>query len=73
MAAMPIYGKKPLKIFFSRTEDALWQNLCINYQGWEVYQNCQNNGRTLTFDFLRRGQVCFPMDLYGGKNVENFI
>ena len=25
----------------------------------------------MTFDLLRRGQVCFPMHLYG-KNVENF-
>ena len=33
MAAMPIYGKKRLKIFFSRTEDALGLNLCINHRG----------------------------------------
>ena len=31
---------KPLKIFFFRTENAFWLNLCINHQGWEVYQNC---------------------------------
>ena len=31
---------KPLKIFSSRTENALGLNLCRNHQGWEVYQNC---------------------------------
>ena len=36
-----------------------------------------NNGCTLTFEFfLQKGQVCFPMHLYGrhlyGKNIENF-
>ena len=40
MAAMPIYGKKPLKIFFSRTEDALGLNICTNHRGKEIYQNC---------------------------------
>ena len=32
MAAMPIYGKN-LKKIFSRTEDALGLNLCLNHQG----------------------------------------
>ena len=39
MAAMPICGKKPIKVI-SRTEDALWLNLCINHRGREVCQSC---------------------------------
>ena len=30
---MHLYGKKHLKILFSKTQDALWLNLCIYY--WE--------------------------------------
>ena len=47
----PFYGKvkfaslcicmgKPLKIFFSKTEHALWLNLCIYLREQEGYQNC---------------------------------
>ena len=47
---MTIHGKKPLKIVFSRTEDALGLNLCVNHRGLKVYQSY--NGRTLTFDLI---------------------
>ena len=32
--------EKPLKIFFSKTEHALWLNLCIYLWEQESYQNC---------------------------------
>ena len=32
--------EKPLKIFFSKTEHALWLNLCIYLREQEGYQNC---------------------------------
>ena len=32
--------EKPLKIFFSRTKDALGLNLCLNHRGQGVYQSC---------------------------------
>ena len=35
---MHLYGKKHLKILFSKTEDALWLNLCIYY--WEHLHAC---------------------------------
>ena len=35
---MHLYGKKQLKILFSKTEDALWLNLCIYY--WEHLHVC---------------------------------
>ena len=37
---MHLYGKKHLKIFFSKTKDALWLNLCIYHWDWAVYQSC---------------------------------
>ena len=36
---MHVYGKKTLKIF-SKTEDALWLNLCTYHREREVYQSC---------------------------------
>ena len=35
---MHLYGKKHLKILVSKTEDALWLNLCIYY--WEHLHVC---------------------------------
>ena len=35
---MHLYGKKHLKILLSKTEDALWLNLCIYY--WEHLHVC---------------------------------
>ena len=52
--------EKPLKIFFSKTENALWLNLCIYHRKWEVYQSCENNGRTLTFDLFRIRAILLP-------------
>ena len=43
--------EKPLKIFFSKTERALWLNLCIYHREQKGYQNCKNNGGTLTLNF----------------------
>ena len=37
---MHLYGKKHLKILFSKTEDALWLNLCIYHWERTVYQSC---------------------------------
>ena len=38
MAAMPIYGKNPLNIFFSRTDEPISTKLCMKY-GWLKYYN----------------------------------
>ena len=66
MAAMPIYGKKPLKFFFSGTTGQIstklgrkhwllgYYNVFINYDLW----------MTFTF-FLRQGQHRLPMHLNG--------
>ena len=52
--------EKPLKIFFSKTEHALWLNLCIYLREQESYQNCYNNGCTLTFDLFTVRSILLP-------------
>ena len=49
-----------LKIFFSRTEDALGLNLCISHRGREIYQNCLNKGCILTFDLFTAMSSLLP-------------
>ena len=66
MAVMPIYGKNT-KFFSSRTRRALVLNLGIKHRGLGVFQVYSNNDRRLTF--LRQGQICVPIHLYG-ENVE---
>ena len=56
---MHLYGKKHLKIIISKTEDALWLNLCKYHRGQKVYQSCYN-GRTLTFDLFTARSSLLP-------------
>ena len=72
MAAMPIYGEKRLKIFFSRTKKVSRLNLAIEHWGLKIIQVCSNEDQRLTFDLLRHGQICVPMHLYG-ENIENSV
>ena len=50
MAAMPIYVKKTLKIFFSRTRRPMNLKLGMKHQGMELYKVDINHdpGLTLT-------------------------
>ena len=50
---MHLYGKKHLKILFSKTKDGLWLNLCIYHLERAVYQSCYNNCHTLTFNLFK--------------------
>ena len=43
MAAMPIYSKKPLKIFFAGTERPMTLKLGMQYWALEYYQVCSSN------------------------------
>ena len=42
MAAMPIYGKNPSKIFFSRTGGSISMNICMKHR-WLKYTNVYIN------------------------------
>ena len=68
MAAMPIYGKNPSKIFFSRTGVSISKKLGMKHR-WRKYYNVYiNHDPVKTLTFLGQGQHRSPMHL----NRENF-
>ena len=75
MAAMPIYGKKPLKIFFSRTKSPIILKLGMKH--WEhnddpvltlIYFTARSNWVTSTFEWgkLLQSKCIYLMD----KNLQ---
>ena len=52
MAAMPIYGKNPLKIVFSETGRPTTFGLSIQHQGLGPYKNCSNDDPVLTLTYF---------------------
>ena len=60
MAAMPIYGKNPLKIFFSRTRRPM--TLGLGMEHWEcgACQVCSNNDPRLTLTYLTSRSNLLP-------------
>ena len=52
MAAMPIYGKKPKKIFFSGTKRPMTLNLGMHHRVLEYYQVCSNDDPGLTLNYF---------------------
>ena len=55
MVILSIFGKKHLKIFFSRTKKALRLNLGVQHQGLEVNQVCSNDDPRFMSIFLEQG------------------
>ena len=55
MAAMAIYGKNTLKIFFSGTTGLILMKLCMNHQRLKAFTFCSNYdpGLTLTYFMAR--------------------
>ena len=47
LAAMPIYGKNNLKIFFSGTKKPMILKLCMQHWVLEYYQVCSNDDHDL--------------------------
>ena len=52
MAATPIYGKYPLKIFLSKTRRLMTFGLGMLHCGCKAYQVCSNHDRRLTLAYL---------------------
>ena len=65
--------KKSLKIFSSRTENALGLNLCRNHWGREIYQHWKKNCRTLTFDFFTARSSLLPYAFEWEKPLKIFF
>ena len=68
MAAMPIYGKIPSKIFFSGTGGPISVKLGMKYRRLKYYNVYINQDPAITLTFFRQGQHRSPMHLNG----ENF-
>ena len=66
MAATPIYGKKPSKIFFSRTGSPMILKLGLQHQGLKLYKVYTNDdpGLTLTY-FTERSNLVAYMSEWG--------
>ena len=60
MAAMPIYGKNLLKIFFSRTRRPMTLGLGMKHQGCGAYQVCSNDDPGLTLTYLTSRSNLLP-------------
>ena len=64
MAAMPIYGKNPSKMFFSRTGGLISKKLGMKHRGLKYYNVYINHDPVMTLTFLlRQGQHRSPMHL----------
>ena len=60
MAATPIYGKNPLKIYFSRTRRSMTLGLGMWHLGSEAYQVCSNDDPRLTLTYLTSRSDLLP-------------
>ena len=65
MAAVPIYGKTPLKIF-SKTKRPMTLKLAIQHWGLGPDKIYLNSDPGLPMTFLQQGQICSLM-LFMGK------
>ena len=73
MAAMPIYGKKPLKIFFSRTRSPMILKLGMKHRGLKPYKVYINDdpGLTLTYFTSRSNWDACTFEL--GKLLQSHL
>ena len=68
MAAMPIYGKNPSKIFFSGTGGPISMKLGMKYQWLKRYNVYINHDPVMTLTYFTARSTWSPMHL----NEENF-
>ena len=77
MAAMPIYGKNPLKIFFSRTRIPVTLGLGVYHLGCGAYQVCSNDDPRLTLTYYPPRSNLLPnafrWDFFGKVDFFNTV
>ena len=61
MATMPIYGKNPLKIFFSGTLRLISTKLGMLHRGLQPIIICSNDDLDLFYCKVKFGYLCFSM------------
>ena len=67
MAAMPIYGKNPLKICFSRTKGPVALGLGMQHWGLACNKVCSNDDLGLTLTFFMARSNLLPSAFISGK------
>ena len=60
MAAMSIYGKNPLEIFFFETSRSMTSELDIQHQGLRPYKVCLNDDPGLTLIYFTARSTFLP-------------
>ena len=72
LAAMPIYDKKPLKIFFSRTKGPITLKLGMQHLVHKYYEVCSNDDRGLTLVYFtaRSNLVPYAFVWKKGKTMD---
>ena len=60
MATMPMYGKKPFKIFFLETSRLMTFKLCIQHQGLGSYKVCLNDDPRLSLTYFMAKSALLP-------------
>ena len=77
MADMPIYGKNPLKTFFSRTRKLMTLGLGMLYFGCWAYQVCSNDDPRLTLTYLTSRShllpIAFKCEIFGKVDFLNTV
>ena len=72
MAAMPIYGKNTLKIFFPGTTGLILMKLCMKYQRPKSFVICANYDPWLTLTYFT-ARLNLQLMLYKGKcDIDGF-
>ena len=69
MAAMPIYGKNPSKIFFSRTNGPMTLWLGMKHWGLGPIVVCSNDDPRLTLTYFTARSNLVPYAFIWGKTV----
>ena len=73
MAAMPIYGKNTLKIFFLGTTGPIWMKLCMKYQRPKPFITYANYDPGLTLTYFMATSI-LQLRLYMGKcDIDGFF
>ena len=73
MAAMPIYGKKPLKIFSSKTGSPMISKLVMQHQGLKLYKGYINDDPGLTLTYLMAMLNCVVNTFEWGKLLQSYL
>ena len=73
MAAMPIYGKNPSEIFFSRTGGPISTKLGMEHQWLKYYNVYINQDPVMTLSFFMARSTLFANAFEWGKLLKSHL